>query len=757
MKKWLSVLLAIVMLCAGFAVQAETRKTEYVGGVVLRTFPKGNEAPGDAYINVGYLECSAPYLLLGQTITWQLGVEGGQAPYDITLELYRRPIEQTMGSYWYYDAISIGDQRSFTYVFEEPGDYLWEITITDANGQTLVFQPRPMKTVEERDETDALTVAGKVNQIIAQEITAGMSEYQRALVLHDWLIYNANYDYTYSWYEPEGVLLHGTGVCDSYARAYQMLCTAAGLQCIYVSGFGNGGAHGWNLVKVGGNWYHVDCTWDDPGYGGAERHTYFLLTDAEIGIDHDWNVADRGDMFVPDANDTFFEGSSGGGYDFTFSTFDDFASALCKMMAAGEFKPNIVALYTGDQSILGVYEDFREWAREELNNVLGSNGWWSGWRASGSRFELTVQWNDPKEYIRFNEDKVLVSVGESKTVPAADYYPVANAFTWTISDPAVASVSAAYDEQNGLRMTVTGLSAGTAVITATSRDGLSDTVTVTVLPAHHPDIHVEEEAMADGLRLSWPVVPGATEYHVHIKNAGQDQEECLMVVSENEAYLTKAQMPAQETHEVWIVARRVVNGEIVAEYCGEHTRHSGHNAPLQHTPVTDAAVAATCTQTGLTAGSHCAVCGTIIVAQEVVPALGHAEVTVPGVPATHVTAGMTDGLACSRCGETLRAQETIPAVRAEIFAVPDFVAEIDAEAFAGCRFECVVIGGGCRSIGARAFADNPDLRFAEIPASVSTIDASAFDGCSAELVIVTTAGSAAEAFAQAQGILCVIR
>lgn len=40
-----------------------------------------------------------------------------------------------------------------------------------------------------------------------------------------------------------------------------------------------------------------------------------------------------------------------------------------------------------------------------------------------------------------------------------------------------------------------------------------------------------------------------------------------------------------------------------------------------HTPVEDAAVAATYTKTGLTAGSHCSVCGEVLTAQQVVPKL----------------------------------------------------------------------------------------------------------------------------------------
>ena len=124
-------------------------------------------------------------------------------------------------------------------------------------------------------------------------------------------------------------------------------------------------------------------------------------------------------------------------------------------------------------------------------------------------------------------------------------------------------------------------------------------------------------------------------------------------------------------------------------------------AALGHDPVTDPAVAATCTATGLTAGSHCSRCDTVLTAQETVPALGHNwgayvqttaptctaagvetatctrcdettsreiaalghnPVTDPAVPATCTATGLTAGSHCSRCNVTLTAQETVPAL-----------------------------------------------------------------------------------------------
>lgn len=74
---------------------------------------------------------------------------------------------------------------------------------------------------------------------------------------------------------------------------------------------------------------------------------------------------------------------------------------------------------------------------------------------------------------------------------------------------------------------------------------------------------------------------------------------------------------------------------------------------LGHVEVKDAAVAATCTHVGMTAGKHCSRCNTVLISQTDIPALGH------DVVIDTCTSDKSYGSHCGRCNTVLIAQRNL--------------------------------------------------------------------------------------------------
>ena len=82
--------------------------------------------------------------------------------------------------------------------------------------------------------------------------------------------------------------------------------------------------------------------------------------------------------------------------------------------------------------------------------------------------------------------------------------------------------------------------------------------------------------------------------------------------------------------------------------------------------------------------------------------------------------------------------------------LPDSLDVIDAEALLGIAARTVVIPGGATTIGERAFASCPNLKYVVVPDSVRSIAADAFSGSS--VTFICSANSTAAGYAQSHGI-----
>ena len=72
-----------------------------------------------------------------------------------------------------------------------------------------------------------------------------------------------------------------------------LLCDLSDIPCLPASGSavdkdGVQQLHMWNKVQLDGEWYNVDCTWDDPMgvEPGSVRYDYFLVSDKDISATH---------------------------------------------------------------------------------------------------------------------------------------------------------------------------------------------------------------------------------------------------------------------------------------------------------------------------------------------------------------------------------------------------------------------------------------------------------------------------------------
>ena len=152
-------------------------------------------------------------------------------------------------------------------------------------------------------------VYSKAKQI-ALEAMECSTTYEKIKYVHDYLVMNVEYDdeavaevnrtvqkaSSQQSHTVYGALVNQLAVCDGYTKAFQLIMNMLNIECEYIEGYASGEAHTWNYIKLDGEQYWMDVTWDDynfrdengnPVYSNSVNYDYYCISSEKLFRTHE--------------------------------------------------------------------------------------------------------------------------------------------------------------------------------------------------------------------------------------------------------------------------------------------------------------------------------------------------------------------------------------------------------------------------------------------------------------------------------------
>lgn len=197
--------------------------------------------------------------------------------YQVTLEYSDIPLKTSTQSKYVkkenlnYQEIARSRNNDFNDFAIEKKEESLEVFTTEQLSTCLMKGIKPIC----KENSSADVIYEIMKDILRDIIHDDMSDFDKALAIHDYLCSNVNYDYVV--YEQslnpmeydcgwlEGIFLNQKGLCGSLSNAFMCLCNIEGIICFTVKGVykeNKSIGHAWNKVYLDSNWYIVDLTGD---------------------------------------------------------------------------------------------------------------------------------------------------------------------------------------------------------------------------------------------------------------------------------------------------------------------------------------------------------------------------------------------------------------------------------------------------------------------------------------------------------------
>ena len=499
-----------------------------------------------------------------------------------------------------------------------------------------------------------------------------LTDAQKALIVHDRIIENCEYDLTYTKRYATHTLLEGSSVCTGYSYAYKYLLEKLGIKCTFeTSEVLN---HLWNIVYLDGKKYYVDLTYDDPSYdmSGRVSHKNFLissqrflethagglspLNSTNVDFDMTINNTEYQDLFWTNS-DTAFQLIGNNIYyiDNTNSKLMKVGSSTPLASLSIDWMISKTSYYPGNFSKLAsdgynlYYSDYKSIYKFDVSTNTSTEVY---------KLDGTFDKYDNIYGFTFNECQLIFEACHDldwnentknsiqKTVAVDHYYKT----LWHTD------VNNHWQEclvcGNKKNITAHNFLAGYHHDKTNHWYECSVCGVKKDIQEHIYDHNCDSSCNLCGYLRTAPHYPNDDWY-------SNNEQHWRMCYNCSKQY-------AVENHN-WdagtLVEQATCTSQGVGKYkcldCGKE-KYEYFQTKL-HTEVIHPAVAATCTKDGKTEGKHCSVCNTVIVAQTVIPASGHKVVTDSKVEATCTQAGLTEGSHCSTCGYVFVSQSVVPA------------------------------------------------------------------------------------------------
>ncbi len=187
----------------------------------------------------------------------------------------------------YYDTLAkeIADTAMLHTGVPDEGDYIrwhwggWKMNVSYRSTGSYTYMTFTYTFTYHTTLEQEKAVTAKVDEVLDDIITKGMTDYQKIRAIYDYLCENIVYDYVnvgnteYKLqYTAYAALIQGTSVCQGYANLFYRMILEEDIDTRGIPGTGSGGGHAWNIVELNDLYYNVDATWD----AGAAVYTYFL-------------------------------------------------------------------------------------------------------------------------------------------------------------------------------------------------------------------------------------------------------------------------------------------------------------------------------------------------------------------------------------------------------------------------------------------------------------------------------------------------